>query len=365
MTPGALILETGECFKGLLWNDEATLVETGEAVFNTSHSGYEEIATDPSYYNQILVMTAPMQGNYSSSPEFWQSKKIWIKAFICLEIQNSERDKKWLQTLQREKVPVLSSVDTRNLVLRLRKKGVVWGAVLPLSRKAQAKDLIQKAKQSRRRDWTKEVSVKGPEDFKGRKKKGLKIALIDFGYKKNILRELLKRSAQVRVFPSNSSVKSVKSFKPSAVVLSNGPGDPQYVLEGTELVKELVGRWPLFGICMGHQVLAQALGAKTYKLEFGHRGSNHPIKDSLLNQVYMSAQNHGYVVDPKTLKKDIEISHINLNDGTIAGIFSKKLHCLSVQFHPENKPGPKEALRLFDYFFKNFVKDSHALSKKS
>ena len=359
--PGILVLETGERFKGLLWNKETSV---GEVVFNTSHSGYEEIATDPSYYNQILVMTAPLQGNYSANPDFWQSKKIWIKAFICLEIQKSKRDKKWLETLQREKVPVLSSIDTRNLVLRLRKKGVVWGVVLPLSKQAQAPELIHKAKKKSQQDWTSQVCVKEAQDFKGEKKKGLKLALIDFGYKENILKELLKRASVVRVFPSYSSVQSVKDFKPDALVLSNGPGDPQYVLEGTKLVKALVGWRPLFGICMGHQVLAQALGAKTYKLEFGHRGSNHPIKDNLLNRVYMSAQNHGYVVNPKTLNENITVSHINLNDGTVAGIYSKALNFLSVQFHPENKPGPTEALSLFDTFFKKIVKDFYTKNKQ-
>ena len=352
MTPGALILETGEIFKGLLLN---SVIQTGEVVFNTSHSGYEEIATDPSYYNQILVMTAPMQGNYSSQSSSWQSDKIRIKSFVCVEMQNSLRDSEWLQTLTQNQIPVLCFVDTRSVVLRLREKGVVWGAVAPLSESDQALELIQKNKDEKG-DWTQEVCVKDIQDFKG--KKGFKIALIDFGYKKNILKELLKVSSSVRVFPSNSPSKSVKEYDPAAVVLSNGPGDPKNVLQGTRLVKSLISYRPIFGICMGHQILAQALGAKTYKLKFGHRGSNHPIKDDLLKRIYISAQNHGYAVSPETLPSEVSVSHINLNDQTVAGIVSKKHKCLSVQFHPENKPGPTEAVRLFNYFFKNFVKSN-------
>ncbi|MCY4321811.1 MAG: glutamine-hydrolyzing carbamoyl-phosphate synthase small subunit [Bdellovibrionaceae bacterium] len=352
MTPGALILETGEIFKGLLSSD---IIQAGEVVFNTSHLGYEEIATDPSYYNQILVMTAPLQGNYGSDLKYWQSEKIWIKAFVCLEMQNSLRDEQWLKTLTAHKIPILSSVDTRNLVLRLRRKGVIWGLVAPLSKKISVKQLI-KQEQGKAKDWTKMVSVQKPKEFKGKKRTGLKIALIDFGYKKNILEELLQRSSMVCVFPSNSSPSTIKNWKPSALVLSNGPGDPKDVVEGTQLVKKLLGFKPIFGICMGHQVLSQALGGRTYKLKFGHRGSNHPIQDKLLNRVYISAQNHGYVVNPKTLPKEVSISHINLNDHTTAGIFSKKYKCLSVQFHPEHSPGPKEGTALFDYFIKNLLK---------
>ena len=352
MTPGALILETGEIFKGLL-SDAFT--QAGEVVFNTSHSGYEEIATDPSYYNQILVMTAPLQGNYGADLKFWQSEKIWIKAFICLELQNSQRDQLWLKTLTEHKIPILSGVDTRKLVLRLRRKGVIWGLVAPLSQQISVRQMIQQEREQPK-DWTKFVSVSEPKEFKGRKRAGLKIALIDFGFKKSILEELLKRASSVCLFPPNSSFKLIQNWKPSAVVLSNGPGDPKEVKEGTQLVKKLIGFKPIFGICMGHQILSQALGGETYKLKFGHRGSNHPIQDKLLNRIYISAQNHGYSVNPETLPEEVLVSHVNLNDRTVAGLFSKKHKCLSVQFHPENKPGPTEATALFDYFIKNLVK---------
>lgn len=354
MKPGCLVLETGEIFKGFLFGDS---VQAGEAVFNTSHTGYEEIASDPSYYNQILIMTAPLQGNYGAHSDFWQSDRFWIKGFVCLEMQNTSRDREWLEKLKSYNIPVLSSVDTRQLSLRLRKKGVVWSAIVPLSKDSlkQARSLIQKEK-NQSRDWTKMVCIKSPKEFKGQKKRGLRLALIDFGFKKNILMEMLKRSERVCVFPSNSTHQEIKDWNPDGIVLSNGPGDPKNVVDGVKLVKKLLSWKALFGICMGHQVLALALGAETYKLKFGHRGSNHPIEDKLLNRIYISSQNHGYAVLEDSLPKHTQVSHTNLNDNTVAGIYSAKAHCMSVQFHPENHPGPREATALFDFFIENLIK---------
>lgn len=353
MNPGCLILETGDIFTGSFFGSQA---QAGELVFNTSHSGYEEIATDPSYYNQILIMTNPLQGNYSTHSDFWESQKIWIKSLVCLEIQNSLRDKSWLSQLQDHNVPVLSSVDTRSLVLNLRKHGTLWAAVLPVSKnsKQEAFDLIKKTKCTQQ-DWTQKVCITSPKEFQGDKAQGPKLALIDFGYKKNILREMLKRSQKVCVFPSYSKLQSLIEYQPDGVILSNGPGDPKNVIDGTRLVKQLVSRVPLFGICMGHQILAQAMGAKTYKLKFGHRGSNHPIQDHLLNKIYISTQNHGYAVEKASLPKDLQLSHTNLNDNTVAGVYSKTQHCLGVQFHPEHCPGPKEASSLFDFFTNEMI----------
>ena len=355
MKPGGLILETGEVFPGALSGSAPP--RAGELVFNTSHSGYEEMATDPSYHSQILIMAAPLQGNYGVSDDFWESEKIHIQGFVCLEAQNSPRDSEWLKRLDTHGVPALSALDTRQLVLRLRSGGAVWGAVAPFEEaegglkagREAAMDLIKKAKKAPA-DWTQAVCVKEIQDFKGQKRKGPKIALIDFGFKKNILRELLKRSSAVRIFPSGSFAADVRGWKPDGVLLSNGPGDPEDVKEGTRLVQELLGRQFIFGICMGHQILARALGAETYKLKFGHRGSNHPIKDLSSGGIFMSAQNHGYAVKGGSLPKDAGISHVNLNDQTVAGIFSEKRKCLGVQFHPEHCPGPGEWLSLFDLF---------------
>ncbi len=352
MKLSCLVLETGEIFSGYSLEEQS---QAGEVVFNTSHTGYEEISTDPSYFSQILVMTAPLQGNYGISDKCWESDKIWIKGFVCLEIQNTTREHGWLERLRSNNVSVLSHVDTRQLVLRLRNKGMVWGAIVPFSKtsKKEALNLIKNTRKNQIKDWTQLVSTQEIQNFKGKKRKGLKIAILDFGSKKNILREVLQRTSEVSIFPSQlSSLKEIKKWKPDGILLSNGPGDPKYVVEGTQVVKELLGWRFIFGICMGHQVLAQSLGAKTYKLKFGHRGSNHPIKDSLLDKIYMSAQNHGYAIQSGTLPKTIEVSHINLNDNTIAGIFSKKYKCLGVQFHPENHPGPRESSSLFDFFIK-------------
>ena len=357
MKPGCLVLETGEIFKGFLLNG---ITQAGEVVFNTSHTGYEEIATDPSYYNQILIMTTPLQGNYGINSHYRQSDSFWIKGFVCLEIQNSSRDKEWLKKLNSHKIPVLSSVDTRQLVIRLRQKGVVWAAIVPFSKESfkQATALIKK-KKAESKDWTQAVCIKTAKEFTGQKKRGPKLALIDFGFKKNILQEMLKRASKVLVLPVSNSIHNIKTWDPDGIVLSNGPGDPKNVVEGTKLVQKLLNWKALFGICMGHQVLAQALGAKTYKLKFGHRGSNHPIKDKLLNRIYISAQNHGYAVSEGSLPKDIKVSHINLNDNTVAGIYSEIQNCVGVQFHPENHPGPREASTLFDFFINNLVKKPH------
>ena len=362
---GCLVLETGEIFQGYFIGDE-TKPQAGEVVFNTSHSGYEEIATDPSYFSQIITMTAPMQGNYGASLNFWESKKLWIKGLIVLEMQSTDRDKKWLETLKTNEVPFLTDVDTRRLVLRLREKGVMWGALLPFSKEAKSKALkLIKESKKQGKDWTQFVSTKSVQKFEGKKSQGPRVALIDFGYKQNILRELQKRCSKVAVFPASIKFfNDIKKFKPDGLLLSNGPGDPQDVEEGTLLVKKLLGWKFIFGICMGNQILGRSVGAKNYKLKFGHRGGNHPIKDYLLDKIYIVSQNHGYAIDKKTLPKEVKVSHVNLNDQTVAGLYSDKHKFLGVQFHPENHPGPRESDLLFDLFIKNLKSKEDFFKKK-
>lgn len=355
MKKGFLVLETGELYAGKWHCGED---RAGEVVFNTSHSGYEEIATDPSYFSQIVVMTAPMQGNYGVNEAIWESKRLWIEGFISLQTQDSKRDHTWIQRLEDNKIPLLTEIDTRELVLRLRSGGTPWGALVQAETaelaKSQAQELIA-SKKKMEKDWVYLTSRKEKEVRRGDFLGGPRVAVLDFGAKENILRELAKHCSEMIVLPSRASADEVFATKADFVMLTNGPGDPADVQIAPDTIRALIGKKPVFGICMGHQVLALALGAKTYKLKFGHRGSNHPIKDDLLNQIYMTSQNHGYAVDPQTLPKDAKVTQTNLNDGTVAGIFSEEKKYLGIQYHPEACPGPHEAANLFKFFIEKVL----------
>lgn len=350
-----LILETGECFPGRWRGGEE---RAGEVVFNTSHSGYEEIATDPSYFSQIVVMTAPMQGNYGACRSFWESSQLWLQGFVCLQMQQSARDSEWLRRLSDLGIPVVDELDTRQLVLHLREFGTQWGALVcagtEQDARERAKQLIAERK-SLSKDWVRMVSRRQPETRPGKDPRGPRVAVIDFGCKTNILRELELRCSEIKIFPVTSPSVEIREWNPDGILLSNGPGDPADVGLAVETVQELLGWKFIFGICMGHQILGLALGARTFKLRFGHRGANHPVRDTVLNLTYVTSQNHGYSLDHDTLSEEVTVTHVNLNDNTISGIRCLEKKCMSVQFHPESHPGPHDAQELFDYFIKQLV----------
>lgn len=345
-----LILETGDFFLGKFIGETE---RAGEVVFNTAHHGYQEIASDPSYFSQIVVMTSPHQGNYGENSSAMESKRLWIEGLVCLQMQNSIRDQEWKEKLESQSIPVLEHVDTRKLTLFLRDKGSLYGALVKeedlQKAKKKAHELIQKSLQ-KEKDWPYLISSSKAYDVKGSLSEGPRIAVLDFGCKNNILNELKKRSSLIRVFPSRASAKEIEQFNPQGLLLSNGPGDPAFVQESVETVQQLLGKYFMFGICMGCQILALALGGKTRKLKFGHHGANHPVKDLIQKSIYVTSQNHGYVVAEGSLPEDIHTTHINLNDQTIQGFQSKEKKVLAVQFHPENCPGPKDAEFLFDRF---------------
>lgn len=352
---GFLVLESGETYRGR-WH--AGRDRAGEVVFNTSHSGYEEIATDPSYFSQIVVLTAPMMGNYGVDDSVWESRQPWIEGFICLQVQDSPRDRSWIERMDKHGIPLVSELDTRRLTLRLRSGGTPWGALVGAATPEEAREksipLIAEKKKLEK-DWVNLVSRKEVETRRGRHLTGPRVAVLDYGSKENILRLLENDASELRIFPSRASAEQVLSWNPDGVMLTNGPGDPADVQGAPETVRQILGHKPVFGICMGHQILALALGAKTYKLKFGHRGSNHPIKDDLLGKIYVSSQNHGYAVDPKTLPADVKVTHTNLNDGTVAGIYSEARRCLGIQYHPEACPGPHDAQALFRFFMEKMT----------
>lgn len=358
MNKGFLVLESVapdgaqklEAYEGI-WRGGKP--RAGEVVFNTSHSGYEEIATDPSYFHQIMVMTAPMQGNYGVERSAWESSQMWIDGFVSTEMQRSSRDSSWNDQLAAAGIPVLTDLDTRQIVLKLRTNGTPWGALVPAGSADEARSMARvliEEKKTHDIDWVYAVTRRDVEVRKGSKANGPRVAIIDYGVKENTLRELQAGSSEIAVFPSRSSAKAIRDWNPSGLMLSNGPGNPADVKQAVETVRELLGWRPLFGICMGNQILSLALGGKTYKLPFGHRGGNHPVKDHLLNEIYVTSQNHGYCVDAASLPSDARVSHTNLNDNTVEGIECASKKCFSVQYHPESHPGPHDARRLFDYF---------------
>lgn len=371
--PAYLVLKDGTVFQGVGFG--APCLKTGEVVFNTSMMGYQEILTDPSYAGQIVVMTYPHIGNYGVNDLDMESKKIFASGFVVKEessFPSNYRSQGSLgDYLKKSGVPGLSGIDTRKLVRHIRDHGAM-PAVLSVGRKHSVATLKAKAKKVpslKGQNLAKRVSCdtpyvfkKGVEPFvkaspKQQSKTSLKkirIIAYDFGVKENILRLLNDHGCHVTVVPYDYNADRILNSRKrvDGVFLSNGPGDPEPCQEAIANVKKLLGKRPIFGICLGHQILALALGAKTYKLKFGHHGGNQPVMELKNKKVEITAQNHGFAVHAKSLPKQVEVTHWHMNDETVSGICHKRLKAFSVQYHPEASPGPHDSQPLFERFVK-------------
>ena len=348
-----LLLDDGKLFKGTTFG--ATGQSIGEVCFNTGMTGYQEILTDPSYAKQLVTMTAPHIGNYGVNAEDIESEKIQVSGFVIKEestFPSSWRSEMSLgDYLKKQNIVGIKNIDTRALTRHIRDNGAMNGIIS--STTDNKNELTSKLKSSPSMtglDLAKIVSTKNIYDWSD--KGEYRVAAIDFGIKKNILRILEEFHCQVTVFPANTTSKDILSFDPDGVFLSNGPGDPAAVKYGIETVKQILGEKPIFGICLGHQILAIALGAKTFKLKFGHRGINHPVKNMGEKTIEITSQNHGFSVELESLPKNVIPTHINLNDNTSAGIESIDYPAFSVQYHPESSPGPHDSR----YLFKKFIR---------
>lgn len=351
-----LVLEDGSIFKGKSFG--ATGQQWGEVIFSTAMTGYQEALTDCSFSGQILVLTYPLVGNYGINKDDFESKKSYVRGFVVREdcqYPSNFRDSYTIEEfLKQQGIIAISGIDTRALTRILRNNGTMRGIIDTIG--TDPAKLLEKAKQVSHLTGQKlvsDVAIEEPFTVSGT---GHKVVMLDLGAKSNIIRCLNQRNCEITIVPPSYTAKDILDLNPEAVVLSNGPGDPVDIPEVVETVKELLDKKPLFGICLGEQVIALALGAKTYKMKFGHRGANHPVKDLAKNKIYITSQNHGYCVDKDSLPKDVVCSHINVNDGTVEGFRHLILPIFAVQYHPEASPGPKDSEYLFDEFIEMIEK---------
>jgi carbamoyl-phosphate synthase small subunit len=350
-----LVLEDGSVYEGYVFGaDNFTF---GEVVFNTSMTGYQEMLTDPSYSGQILVLTYPLIGNYGINDAGFESQRIQVSGFVVREqcVQPSHWQSKTTshQFLADSGIPSIYGVDTRAITRHLRAHGVMMGAIACEQSPDQVLMKLKSMPRYDNIDFVKEVSTKTPyqwEPSANGGSDGPHIIVVDCGLKYNILRILRRFGCTVTVVPCTYSAEQILGLEPDGILLSPGPGDPALLNDIVDTVRGLVGVKPVMGICLGEQILGQAFGARTFKLKFGHRGGNHPVRDLKTGRVHITAQNHGYAVDADTVKDGLEVSHINLNDGTVEGLCHRELPIIAIQYHSEASPGPQDNLYLFDQF---------------
>lgn len=350
-----LVLEDGRAFRGSSFG--ASGETFGEMVFNTSMSGYQEILTDPSYAGQIVCMTYPLIGNYGVNEEDAESRKPWVEGFVVREaskIASNWRSTETLDSyLKRHKIVGIERIDTRALVRHIRDKGAMRSAISTVD--TDEKSLLEKILSSpemQNRELASQVTIEKSFEYESSGAERFHVVAFDFGVKTNSLREFARFGCSVTVVSAETSATEVLALKPDGIFLSNGPGDPSSMNAVVEEIKKLtVENVPMFGICLGHQILGQAFGGATFKMKFGHRGGNQPVKDLTTGKIEIAAHNHGFAVDEKSLPADIEITHVNLNDNTVAGLRHKTLPVFSVQYHPESAPGPHDS----EYLFKRFI----------
>lgn len=353
--PGLLALEDGRVFRGRSWAADGE--SCGEIVFNTSMTGYQEVLTDPSYAGQIVCMTYPLIGNYGVNEADSESSRPWVEGFVVREaspIASNWRSEETLDSyLKRWNIVALEGIDTRALVRHIRDKGAMRSCLSSLDLNEES--LIAKARSSapmENRELASVVTTSEPYSVAAEGEERFHVVCYDFGVKRNSLRELARRGCRITVVPSHTAANAVLSMKPDGVFLSNGPGDPASMSKEVAEIKQLLNTgMPTFGICFGHQLLGRAFGGKTFKLVFGHRGGNQPVKEVTGTQVEITSHNHGFAVEAQSLPAEVEVTHINLNDNCVEGMRHKTLPVISVQYHPEAAPGPHDA----EHHFQRFV----------
>ena len=366
--PASLILHDGRIFRGRSFGAAGSTA--GEVVFNTSMTGYQERLTDPSYCKQMVTMTYPHIGNYGVNPEDMESAEIQVSGFIVrdvCEVPSNWRSDTSLQAwLKRSDIVGISGIDTRALVRHIREKGAMLGAIvtgepsdeelrarLSQEPEMQGRDLVAEVTCGAPYQWTEGLTRMPGEDYTRPvpvRARPYRVVAVDYGVKRNILRLLVDHGCDVTVVPATMTAQEILAYRPDGVFLSNGPGDPAAVTYGVEMVRELVGQVPIFGICLGHQIAALALGGKTYKMRFGHRGGNQPVLDASTGRVEITSQNHGFAVDPESLADVAHVSYLNLNDQTVEGLRHLDAPLFTVQHHPEASPGPHDSVGLFGEF---------------